>query len=120
MTPTNRNNRPNQSTVYEINVQGQIDESWSGWFTGLSICSRNGNPPLTTLVGPVIDQVALRAILNRIWDLNLDLISVNLVSAEHTHNEQEASYHNREAANGLAQESVCKRQTCTIKEVYDV
>jgi hypothetical protein len=30
----------------------------------------------TTLVGPVADQAVLRGILNRIWDLNLTLLSV--------------------------------------------
>ena len=32
--------------------------------------------PLTVLAGPVADQAALRGILNRLWDLNLTLISV--------------------------------------------
>jgi hypothetical protein len=34
---------------------------------------------ITTLTGAVADQSALRGILTRLWDLNLDLISVNRV-----------------------------------------
>ncbi len=33
--------------------------------------------PITVLTGPVVDQAALRGILNRLWDLNLTVISVN-------------------------------------------
>jgi len=34
---------------------------------------------LITLTGSVVDQAALRGILNKLWDLNFCLISVNLV-----------------------------------------
>ena len=63
--------------VYQIKVQGQLDERWSDWFNGLTVVMGNEseNPPVTTLIGP-IDQAALRGILNKIWDLNLRLISV--------------------------------------------
>jgi hypothetical protein len=36
----------------------------------------------TVLAGPVVDQAALRGILTRLWDLNLDIISVNRISRE--------------------------------------
>jgi hypothetical protein len=63
--------------LYRINVQGKLDDRWSDWFSGMSVLSREepGCPPITTLTGPV-DQAALRGILNRIWDLNLTLVSV--------------------------------------------
>jgi hypothetical protein len=32
--------------------------------------------PITALTGSVADQAALRGILNRLWDLNLTVISV--------------------------------------------
>jgi hypothetical protein len=32
--------------------------------------------PITTLAGPIADQATLRGVLNRIWDLNLTLLSV--------------------------------------------
>ena len=60
--------------VYQIKVQGRLDESWSGWFSGMAV-TVEGNT--TTLTGAVVDQAALRGILSRLWDLNLALISIN-------------------------------------------
>lgn len=60
---------------YEIKVEGVLDPGWSGWLDGLSFVRQVGNPTLTTLTG-VLDQSALRGVLNKIWDLNLTLISV--------------------------------------------
>ncbi len=65
--------------VYEIKVEGRLDEGWSGWFEGLTITLEQGSPetpPVTTLKGAVADQAALRGILTTLWNLNLDLISV--------------------------------------------
>jgi len=65
--------------VYEIKVEGRLDEGWSGWFAGLTITLEQGSPetlPVTTLTGAVADQAALRGILIALWNLNLDLISV--------------------------------------------
>ena len=39
------------------------------------------NSPTTLLTGPVADQAALRGLLNKIWDLNLSLISVTWTEA---------------------------------------
>jgi len=63
-------------TVYRIQILGKLDESWSGWFSGMAIVSDDAT---TTLTGAVADQPALRGILTKLWDLNLDLISVNRV-----------------------------------------
>ena len=60
--------------VYQIKVQGRLDESWSGWFSSMAIALEGDT---TTLTGAVVDQAALRGILSRLWDLNLALISVN-------------------------------------------
>jgi hypothetical protein len=63
--------------VYQIRVQGKLDDRWSDWFSGLSVLVGDvpGHPPVTILTGPA-DQAALRGILNKIWDLNLTLLSV--------------------------------------------
>ncbi len=69
---------------YRIVVQGRLDDSWSDWLSGMSVSvdqTRDG-VSVTTLTGPVVDQAALRGILNRLWDLNLTLISVNPVSKD--------------------------------------
>ncbi len=65
-----------QPTVYQIKMLGKLDESWSGWFSGMAI-TLDGD--ITTLTGGVADQSALRGILTRLWDLNLALISVTRI-----------------------------------------
>jgi hypothetical protein len=94
MTHNNKASCPNQRVVYEITVQGQIDESWSAWFSGMSIRIREGGPSLTKLIGPVVDQSALRGILERIWNLNLDLISVQLLEDKGTPRDAETAQYN--------------------------
>jgi hypothetical protein len=65
-----------EPTLYQIRVLGAIDDVWSDWFGGLRLeIEDDEDHAITTLTGPV-DQAALRGVLNRIWDLNLVLISV--------------------------------------------
>lgn len=59
---------------YEILVQGKLDARWSDWFDGLSVVETEDGD--TLLKGEVTDQAALRGILEKIWNLNLALISV--------------------------------------------
>jgi len=61
-------------TVYEIRVGGHVDPCWSEWLEGMRITQMdNGN---SLLAGPVQDQAALHGLLNRIRDMNLNLIGV--------------------------------------------
>lgn len=69
-------NAATESIIYEIKVQGALDDSWSDWFSGMAISYAEG---VTTLRGKVIDQSVLRGMLSKIWDLNLTLISINQV-----------------------------------------
>jgi len=72
-----------KSWTYRITVQGRLDESWSRWFNGLTIeCTSTDDSAITTLTSPVVDQPALRGILNKLWDLNLILISVTRIETE--------------------------------------
>ena len=67
-----------ERVFYQIQVQGNLDDRWSDWFCGLTIAVEDEHadtPPVTTLTGRM-DQTTLRGVLNRIWDLNLTLISV--------------------------------------------
>ena len=69
----------NTWSAYEIIVQGELDQSWETIFEGMNVESEQIDeefPPTTTLIGPVIDQAALRGLLCKLWDLNLTLISV--------------------------------------------
>ena len=65
---------PPLQAVYCITVQGRVDPHWSEWSSGMTLSA--GGPDTTALTGPVADQTALRGVLNRLWDLNLTLISV--------------------------------------------
>lgn len=62
--------------IYQIELQGNLDHRWAGWFNGMVISSE-ASSRLTTLTGSIPDQAKLRGILNKIWDLNLTLISLN-------------------------------------------
>lgn len=62
-----------RQTVYRIRVEGQLDQSWSSWFSGMTVSFQDG---VSTMTGPITDQSALRGLLSKIWDLNLTLISV--------------------------------------------
>ncbi len=66
----------NKQTIYQIKVQGKLDAKWSDWFNGLTVTLESD---ITTLTGAVVDQAALRGILDKIWDLNLTLISINRI-----------------------------------------
>jgi hypothetical protein len=72
--------KADERVVYRIRVQGKLDERWSDWFSGLRVVVESEIPPITTLAG-LIDQAGLRGVLNKLWDLNLDLISVRRVEA---------------------------------------
>jgi hypothetical protein len=70
------------SRYYQITVEGKIDPSWSDWLGGMLLDSRKeaGDVHITTLYGVILDQTALRGLLNRLWDLNLVLRSVQQVT----------------------------------------
>lgn len=72
-----------KSLVYQIKVRGRLDDRWAEWFSGMAISSEGGPDGATsTLTGTIVDQAALRGILERIWDLNLTLISLNAVETD--------------------------------------
>jgi hypothetical protein len=65
-------------TVYEIQVEGLLDEHWAAWFDGWSLS--HGRDDTTRLQGPVADQVALYGLLDRARDLGLTLVSVRRIT----------------------------------------
>ena len=66
--------------IYEIKIQGHLDTKWSEWFYGMTIThERDGS---TTLCGPLPDQTVLHSVLDRIRDMNLQLISVNHIVSD--------------------------------------
>ena len=77
--PIETNLPPCTSRYYQITVEGMITESWSDWLNGMQVVSQKepSGMQVTTLSGVLLDQVALRGLLNRLWDLNLVLRSVH-------------------------------------------
>jgi hypothetical protein len=63
---------------YRIEIQGQLDASWSAKFSGLTISTQAipGDKKVTTLQGIVADQAMLHGILNSIRDLGLPLLKL--------------------------------------------
>jgi hypothetical protein len=60
--------------VYEIRLQGQLDQQWSAWFDGLTISyDEEGN---TILRGPLPDEPALHGVLIKVRDLALPLLAL--------------------------------------------
>ena len=70
-----------QAAVYEIKVQGRLDDSWAAWFGGMAMVCRGAREgePITILTGAVADQSALRGLLSKIWDLNLAIVSIGRI-----------------------------------------
>ncbi len=65
---------PGQPMVYQIRIKGHLSPQWTDWFEGMAITTEdNGN---TLVTGPVIDQAALHAVLKRVRDVNLPLLSI--------------------------------------------
>ena len=65
--------------IYEIRVQGRLDQRWSTWFDGLMI-SYEGED-ITVLSGPLVDEAALHGVLIKVRDLALPLLAVSRVPA---------------------------------------
>ncbi len=69
-----------QPAYYQIRVEGELPAQWSAWFGGLAPVACSGGE--TLIAGWLPDQAMLRGVLDRIFDLNLQLLSVSLIAAE--------------------------------------
>jgi hypothetical protein len=67
--------------MYEIQIEGCLEDRWLRWFEGLEIHQPEGK---TIIRGPM-DQAALHGILSTIRDLGMEIISVQRANAnEHS------------------------------------
>jgi hypothetical protein len=66
-------------TIYEIRVQGRLDQRWSAWFAGLAITYDTDDN--TVLRGPLVDEAALHGVLIKVRDLAVPLLAVHRVEA---------------------------------------
>ena len=63
---------------FEIRVKGHLSNEWSDWLEGLEVkLLENGEMILS---GPIVDQAALMGVLNKLYRLNLALLSVSEVN----------------------------------------
>ena len=65
--------------IYQIRIEGVLDEAWSDWFEGLTITQQGDD---TLLTGAVRDQSALHGIMAKIRDLGFPLHSIGLLTVE--------------------------------------
>ncbi len=66
-------------SVYEIRVKGRLDQHWATSFEGLTLTYEGDT---TVLRGALADEAALHGVLTKIGNLNLHLLSVNVVETE--------------------------------------
>ena len=71
---------PGQPMIYQIRIEGHLDDQWTYSFGGLTIrLEENGD---TLLTGTVVDQAMLHGLLKKVRDLGLPLVSVNRVDLD--------------------------------------
>ena len=63
-------------TIYRIVVRGELSQRYGLAFEGMSLATGDGQ---TSITGPVIDQARLHGLLDRVSDLGLELVSVNVL-----------------------------------------
>jgi hypothetical protein len=66
-----------QGGSFEIHLRGQLDESWSDWLDGLEVTLLDNDEMILT--GTIGDQAALMGTLNKLYSLNLTLLSVSRI-----------------------------------------
>ena len=66
--------------IYQIKIKENLDTATTNWFGDLTLIPlENGG---TLLVGPFSDQSALRGFLDRLWNLNFTVLSVDKIENE--------------------------------------
>jgi len=70
--------------TYRIRVQGFLEKRWAERLGGINISarSREGQAPVTVLVGRMRDQAELLGAVNSLYELHLPILSVEILSSE--------------------------------------
>lgn len=68
--------------IYRIRVLGRVKPGWSSRLAGMaiSLSAPGDTAPVTTLVGELPDQDALTVLLNKLYDLQFTILSVERVA----------------------------------------
>lgn len=62
---------------YQIKIRQTLDATWGEWFAPLEIFPQQDGT--TLLCGGLPDQTALHSVLNKVRNLNLELLSVTAI-----------------------------------------
>lgn len=67
--------------IYRIRIKEKLDSSWTNWFEGMELLfdGLEEEDASTHIIGPIADQAALNGMLNKVWNLNLTIISVEQI-----------------------------------------
>jgi hypothetical protein len=68
-----------ESMVYQIRLEGHLNDPWGDWLGGVTIVRDANGETLVTC--PVADQAALYGLLRKVRDVGLTLISINRIDA---------------------------------------
>jgi hypothetical protein len=72
-----------EGRFFEIHVKGHLNSQWSDWLGGLQVRLLDSGEMI--LSGHLVDPAALMGVLNRLYSLNLTLLSVNEVDQNDRH-----------------------------------
>ena len=67
--------------IYQINIKGELDQSWSDWLGEVEITTEQAEDGsvITAILVDAADQPVLFGVLDRIRDLNFTLIQVKRI-----------------------------------------
>ena len=65
---------PRQGSFYWIRVKGGLNKTFPDRYRNVTISPCNNNETLITVF--IADQAALRGLLEYLWDMNIDVLSV--------------------------------------------
>ncbi len=68
----------NLGARFEIRVKGHLDKTWTDWLDGLEVKLLDNGEMI--LSGNIRDQAALMGVLNKLYGLNLTLLSFRTVN----------------------------------------
>ncbi len=73
--------RMSSKAVYQLSIMGILDHQWSDWLNGATIKIEKIVPDrsITFLLCQVRDQAELHGIINKLYTLNLPLVSVQIM-----------------------------------------
>lgn len=77
---SNTHNPQATAQVYQIRLEGHLDDSWTDWFEGS--CVKENDATTTLLTCTVSDQPELFGLLRKVRDLGVPLLSVTRVQPD--------------------------------------